>query len=183
MPLLIWWMIQKVQYWSLTLVFWYKKPFLECSFVFQNMLWWHGPNWVRSIVVFKYCASYDIFILITVINLSIISSAWHSYKQWWSAWPGICPLYVLFSAYRCPLCMHSAWNMEHNWEQMDKEITQSPMPTEYQDAIVKVWHACIHFECEMELYNKQKNMLNSCGPLCSGILWLPWSGVDLHWFI
>lgn len=110
------------------------------SFVFQNMLWWHGPNRVRSIVLFKYCSSYDVFILITVIILSIMSSAWYSYKQWRSAWPGICPLYVLFSAYRCPLCMHSAWNMEHNWEQMDKEISQSPMPTEYQDATVKVWH-------------------------------------------
>lgn len=42
------------------------------------------------------------------------------------------------SAYRCPLCMHSVWNMEDHWEQMDQEIAQSPMPPEYQGATVKV---------------------------------------------
>lgn len=42
------------------------------------------------------------------------------------------------SAYRCPLCMHSAFNMEEFWEQRDMEIAQSPMPTEYQDTKVKV---------------------------------------------
>lgn len=42
------------------------------------------------------------------------------------------------SAYRCPLCMHSVWNMEEHWEQMDQEIAQSPMPPEYQGATVKV---------------------------------------------
>uniref|UniRef100_A0A4W5R108 Ring finger and CHY zinc finger domain containing 1 n=1 Tax=Hucho hucho TaxID=62062 RepID=A0A4W5R108_9TELE len=52
--------------------------------------------------------------------------------------PEILPLYFLFSAYRCPLCMHSAWNMENYWEQMDKDMAQSPMPTEYQDATVKI---------------------------------------------
>ncbi|XP_038129566.1 RING finger and CHY zinc finger domain-containing protein 1 [Cyprinodon tularosa] len=41
-------------------------------------------------------------------------------------------------AYRCPLCMHSAWNMEEHWELIDKEIAQTPMPTEYQGATVKV---------------------------------------------
>ncbi|XP_029573442.1 RING finger and CHY zinc finger domain-containing protein 1 isoform X2 [Salmo trutta] len=45
---------------------------------------------------------------------------------------------VRTGAYRCPLCMHSAWNMEDSWEQMDKDMAQSPMPTEYQDAIVKI---------------------------------------------
>lgn len=34
--------------------------------------------------------------------------------------------------------MHSAWNMDVHWEMMDKEIAQSPMPTEYQDATVKI---------------------------------------------
>lgn len=42
------------------------------------------------------------------------------------------------SAYRCPLCMHSVWNMEDHWEQIDQEIAQSPMPPEYQGATVKV---------------------------------------------
>ncbi|XP_038857516.1 RING finger and CHY zinc finger domain-containing protein 1-like [Salvelinus namaycush] len=45
---------------------------------------------------------------------------------------------VRTGAYRCPLCMHSAWNMEDYWEQMDKDMAQSPMPTEYQDATVKI---------------------------------------------
>ncbi|RXN20540.1 RING finger and CHY zinc finger domain-containing 1 [Labeo rohita] len=45
---------------------------------------------------------------------------------------GIC------SAYRCPLCMHSAFNMTEFWEERDKEIAQSPMPTEYQDTRVKI---------------------------------------------
>lgn len=34
--------------------------------------------------------------------------------------------------------MHSAWGMEHHWEQIDKEIAQSPMPTEYQGTTVKI---------------------------------------------
>ncbi|KAL2091695.1 hypothetical protein ACEWY4_011510 [Coilia grayii] len=41
-------------------------------------------------------------------------------------------------AYRCPLCMHSACDMQAYWEERDKEIAQSPMPTEYQDATVKI---------------------------------------------
>ncbi|KPP60845.1 RING finger and CHY zinc finger domain-containing protein 1-like, partial [Scleropages formosus] len=40
--------------------------------------------------------------------------------------------------YRCPLCMHSAWNMERYWEEMDKEISQTPMPSEYQGTTVKI---------------------------------------------
>lgn len=46
--------------------------------------------------------------------------------------------FICFRAYRCPLCMHSVWNMEDHWDQIDKEIAQSPMPTEYQGATVKV---------------------------------------------
>lgn len=42
------------------------------------------------------------------------------------------------SAYRCPLCMHSAFNMKEFWEERDKEIAQTPMPSEYQDTTVKV---------------------------------------------
>ncbi|XP_016387358.1 RING finger and CHY zinc finger domain-containing protein 1-like [Sinocyclocheilus rhinocerous] len=41
-------------------------------------------------------------------------------------------------AYRCPLCMHSAFNMKEFWEERDKEIAQSPMPTEYRDTTVKI---------------------------------------------
>ncbi|MEQ2191187.1 RING finger and CHY zinc finger domain-containing protein 1, partial [Xenoophorus captivus] len=44
---------------------------------------------------------------------------------------------VRTGAYRCPLCMHSAWNMEEHWEIIDNDIAQSPMPTEYQGATVK----------------------------------------------
>uniref|UniRef100_A0A8C2H882 Ring finger and CHY zinc finger domain containing 1 n=1 Tax=Cyprinus carpio TaxID=7962 RepID=A0A8C2H882_CYPCA len=42
------------------------------------------------------------------------------------------------SAYRCPLCMHSAFNMKEFWEERDKEIAQTPMPSEYQDTTVKI---------------------------------------------
>lgn len=45
---------------------------------------------------------------------------------------------VRTGAYRCPLCMHSACNMEDHWDQIDKEIVHSPMPTEYQGATVKI---------------------------------------------
>ncbi|XP_042579082.1 uncharacterized protein LOC109084909 isoform X1 [Cyprinus carpio] len=41
-------------------------------------------------------------------------------------------------AYRCPLCMHSAFNMKEFWEERDKEIAQTPMPSEYQDTTVKI---------------------------------------------
>ncbi|KTF92134.1 hypothetical protein cypCar_00012921, partial [Cyprinus carpio] len=41
-------------------------------------------------------------------------------------------------AYRCPLCMRSAFNMKEFWEDQDKEIAQSPMPTEYRDTTVKI---------------------------------------------
>lgn len=34
--------------------------------------------------------------------------------------------------------MHSACDMQAYWEERDKEIAQSPMPTEYKDATVKV---------------------------------------------
>ncbi|XP_030647234.1 RING finger and CHY zinc finger domain-containing protein 1 isoform X2 [Chanos chanos] len=46
--------------------------------------------------------------------------------------------HLLHKVYRCPLCMHSALNMEEFWEQRDEEIAQSPMPSEYQDATVKI---------------------------------------------
>lgn len=45
---------------------------------------------------------------------------------------------LFFSAYRCPVCMHSVWNMEKHWEQIGQEIAQTPMPPEYKDATVKV---------------------------------------------
>jgi len=34
--------------------------------------------------------------------------------------------------------MHSAWDMGAHWDHLDKEIALTPMPTEYQDATVKV---------------------------------------------
>uniref|UniRef100_A0A8C6UAC6 Ring finger and CHY zinc finger domain containing 1 n=1 Tax=Neogobius melanostomus TaxID=47308 RepID=A0A8C6UAC6_9GOBI len=41
-------------------------------------------------------------------------------------------------AYRCPLCMHSALEMQNHWEEIDQEIAQSPMPTEYRNATVRI---------------------------------------------
>uniref|UniRef100_A0A3B4XPW5 Ring finger and CHY zinc finger domain containing 1 n=1 Tax=Seriola lalandi dorsalis TaxID=1841481 RepID=A0A3B4XPW5_SERLL len=52
----------------------------------------------------------------------------------WLLYRGMLDLFT----YRCPLCMHSAWNMEDHWDQIDIEIAQSPMPTEYQGATVKI---------------------------------------------
>lgn len=34
--------------------------------------------------------------------------------------------------------MHSVWNMQEQWELIDKEIAESPMPPEYQGATVRV---------------------------------------------
>lgn len=40
--------------------------------------------------------------------------------------------------YRCPLCMHSALDMTRYWRQLDDEVAQTPMPTEYQNMMVEV---------------------------------------------
>lgn len=40
--------------------------------------------------------------------------------------------------YRCPLCMHSALDMTRYWRQLDNEVAQTPMPTEYQNMMVEV---------------------------------------------
>lgn len=45
---------------------------------------------------------------------------------------------VRTSAYRCPLCMHSAWDMEDQWAQMDQDISVTPMPPEYQGSTVRI---------------------------------------------
>ncbi|XP_064440671.1 RING finger and CHY zinc finger domain-containing protein 1 isoform X5 [Mirounga angustirostris] len=38
--------------------------------------------------------------------------------------------------YRCPLCMHSALDMTRYWRQLDDEVAQTPMPSEYQNMTV-----------------------------------------------
>ncbi|CAD7693783.1 unnamed protein product [Nyctereutes procyonoides] len=35
--------------------------------------------------------------------------------------------------YRCPLCMHSALDMTRYWRQLDDEVAQTPMPSEYHN--------------------------------------------------
>ena len=40
--------------------------------------------------------------------------------------------------YRCPLCMHSAVDMTRYWRQLDDEVAQTPMPSEYQNMTVDV---------------------------------------------
>ncbi|KAJ7417574.1 hypothetical protein WISP_63708 [Willisornis vidua] len=40
--------------------------------------------------------------------------------------------------YRCPLCMHSALDMTRYWRQLDNEVAQTPMPTEYQNMMVEI---------------------------------------------
>uniref|UniRef100_A0A8C0F9S5 Ring finger and CHY zinc finger domain containing 1 n=1 Tax=Bubo bubo TaxID=30461 RepID=A0A8C0F9S5_BUBBB len=38
----------------------------------------------------------------------------------------------------CPLCMHSALDMTRYWRQLDDEVAQTPMPTEYQNMMVEI---------------------------------------------
>ncbi|OXB74964.1 UNVERIFIED_CONTAM: hypothetical protein H355_013304 [Colinus virginianus] len=45
---------------------------------------------------------------------------------------------MLKEGYRCPLCMHSALDMRRYWRQLDDEVAQTPMPTEYQNMMVEV---------------------------------------------
>ena len=40
--------------------------------------------------------------------------------------------------YRCPLCMHSAFDMSRYWRQLDDEVAQTPMPSEYQNMTVDI---------------------------------------------
>ncbi|XP_048960993.1 RING finger and CHY zinc finger domain-containing protein 1 isoform X9 [Canis lupus dingo] len=43
---------------------------------------------------------------------------------------------MLKEGYRCPLCMHSALDMTRYWRQLDDEVAQTPMPSEYQNMTV-----------------------------------------------
>ncbi|NXM19808.1 ZN363 protein, partial [Ploceus nigricollis] len=45
---------------------------------------------------------------------------------------------MLKEGYRCPLCMHSALDMSRYWRQLDNEVAQTPMPTEYQNMMVEI---------------------------------------------
>ncbi|XP_004430894.1 PREDICTED: RING finger and CHY zinc finger domain-containing protein 1 isoform X1 [Ceratotherium simum simum] len=45
---------------------------------------------------------------------------------------------MLKEGYRCPLCMHSALDMTRYWRQLDDEIAQTPMPSEYQNMTVDI---------------------------------------------
>ncbi|XP_025934106.1 RING finger and CHY zinc finger domain-containing protein 1 isoform X4 [Apteryx rowi] len=46
--------------------------------------------------------------------------------------------HLLHRGYRCPLCMHSALDMTRYWRQLDDEVAQTPMPTEYQNMMVEI---------------------------------------------
>ncbi|XP_043917050.1 RING finger and CHY zinc finger domain-containing protein 1 isoform X2 [Protopterus annectens] len=41
-------------------------------------------------------------------------------------------------SYRCPVCMQSAVDMTQCWQNLDEEVSQTPMPTEYQNMTVMV---------------------------------------------
>ncbi|XP_063772851.1 RING finger and CHY zinc finger domain-containing protein 1 isoform X3 [Pseudophryne corroboree] len=43
---------------------------------------------------------------------------------------------MLKQGYRCPLCMRSALDMSRYWRQLDEEVAQTPMPSEYQNMTV-----------------------------------------------
>ncbi|XP_078532170.1 RING finger and CHY zinc finger domain-containing protein 1 [Lissotriton helveticus] len=45
---------------------------------------------------------------------------------------------MLKGGYRCPLCMHSALDMTSYWKELDDEVAQTPMPTEYQNMTVEI---------------------------------------------
>ena len=47
-------------------------------------------------------------------------------------------LYISPRGYRCPLCMHSAFDMSRYWRQLDDEVAQTPMPSEYQNMTVDI---------------------------------------------
>ncbi|KAH0507107.1 RING finger and CHY zinc finger domain-containing protein 1 [Microtus ochrogaster] len=46
--------------------------------------------------------------------------------------------HLLHRGYRCPLCMHSALDMTRYWRQLDNEVAQTPMPSEYQNMSVEI---------------------------------------------
>ncbi|KAM6159537.1 RING finger and CHY zinc finger domain-containing protein 1-like [Erethizon dorsatum] len=53
---------------------------------------------------------------------------------------------MLKEGYRCPLCMRSALDVTRYWRQLDNEVAQTPMPSEYQnvtvdrrDEVLKSW--------------------------------------------
>lgn len=48
------------------------------------------------------------------------------------------PLTISCRGYRCPLCMHSALDMTRYWRQLDTEVAQTPMPSEYQNVTVDI---------------------------------------------
>lgn len=41
-------------------------------------------------------------------------------------------------SYRCPVCMQSAVDMTQCWQNLDEEVSQTPMPPEYQNMTVMV---------------------------------------------
>ncbi|XP_068089196.1 RING finger and CHY zinc finger domain-containing protein 1 isoform X2 [Hyperolius riggenbachi] len=45
---------------------------------------------------------------------------------------------MLKQGYRCPLCMRSALDMSWYWRQLDEEVAQTPMPSEYQNMTVNI---------------------------------------------
>ncbi|XP_012816916.1 RING finger and CHY zinc finger domain-containing protein 1 isoform X1 [Xenopus tropicalis] len=45
---------------------------------------------------------------------------------------------MLKQGYRCPLCMRSALDMTRYWRQLDDEVAQTPMPSEYQNMTVEI---------------------------------------------
>eukprot|EP00069_Balaena_mysticetus_P017596 bmy_10639T0 len=45
---------------------------------------------------------------------------------------------MLKEGYRCPLCMRSALDMTRYWRQLDDEVAQTPMPSEYQNMTVDI---------------------------------------------
>ncbi|XP_075058240.1 RING finger and CHY zinc finger domain-containing protein 1 isoform X1 [Mixophyes fleayi] len=45
---------------------------------------------------------------------------------------------MLKQGYRCPLCMRSALDMSRYWQQLDEEVAQTPMPSEYQNMNVYI---------------------------------------------
>uniref|UniRef100_A0A8C8RYM5 RING finger and CHY zinc finger domain-containing protein 1 n=1 Tax=Pelusios castaneus TaxID=367368 RepID=A0A8C8RYM5_9SAUR len=42
------------------------------------------------------------------------------------------------AGYQCPLCKHSIFDMTRYWQQLDDEIVQTPMPTEYQNMMAEI---------------------------------------------
>lgn len=59
---------------------------------------------------------------------------------------------LMLTRYTCPLCNGSVTDMSHYFSQLDREVSEVMMPTEYQDLKVKILCNDCHKECECNFH-------------------------------